>query len=100
MAATTDSLSISEFASLFGFPASVVAEAIEAQRQRRSDAQAFYTLSQLTERWNCSKAQVYSVLYDAGVKAVNIGQGKKRGKFLVPTETVLKIEKARMEKMS
>lgn len=97
--AIQEQLSVAEFASLFGFPEDAVRHAVETQRQRRSNSQAFYTIPQLKDRWQCSRAQVYQVLYAAGVKALNVGQGKKRAKYLVPTETVLRIEKALTEKM-
>jgi hypothetical protein len=96
----TDLLSVSEFASLFGFPASVVAEVVEAQRQRRSDNQAYFSVSQLADRWTCSRAQVYAVLRASAAKVLDIGEGKKRKKILVSAEVVARIEKARIERMS
>jgi hypothetical protein len=95
----TDSLPIAEFASLFGFPPETVVRAIEAQRQRRSDRQAYFTIPQLAERWSCSRAQVYAVLRAAAVKALDIGEGGKRSKTLVPADAVERLEKSRMEKM-
>jgi len=95
MAATsTDSLSISEFASLFGFPEEAVRAAVATQRQRQAGSQVYFTIPQLAERWNCSRAQVYALLTAFAAKTVNIGQGKKRAKHLVPAETVTKMEKA------
>ena len=95
----TDSLPIAEFASLFGFPAEVVIRAIEAQRQRRSDRQAYFTIPQLAERWSCSRAQVYAILRVSAVKVLDIGEGSKRSKTLVPADAVERLEKARTEKM-
>lgn len=97
---SNESLSIQEFASLFGFPPETVAAAVETQRQRRSDAQAFYTIPQLAERWSCSRAQVYNLLRAAAAKVINVGQGKKRSKTLVPADVVLRLEKNLTEKMS
>jgi hypothetical protein len=92
-------LSLGEIANLFGFPVETMADAIETQRQRMSGRQAFFTIAELKNRWNCSPAHVYAVLRASGLQVVNIGQGKERGKTLVPVETVQRIEKARMEKI-
>jgi hypothetical protein len=95
----TDYLPIAEFASLFGFPAEAVISAIEAQRQRRSDRQAYFTIPQLAERWSCSRAQVYALLRASAVKVLDIGEGSKRSKTLIPADAVDRLEKARTEKM-
>ena len=95
----TDSLPIAEFASLFGFPAETVIRAIEAQRQRRSDRQAYFTIPQLAERWSCSRAQVYAILRASAAKVLDIGEGSKRSKTLVPVDVVERLEKSRTEKM-
>jgi hypothetical protein len=100
MLAPTDSLTIQDFATLFGFEPDAVARAIEAQKYRTEKKQAFYTIPQLTDRWHCSRAQVYAVLREANVKVVDIGQGAERAKTLVPVETVERIEKTRLGKMS
>jgi len=96
---STDLLSVSEFASLFGFPDSAVAEAIEAQRQRRSESQSFFTIPQLADRWVCSRAKVYAVLRASAAKILDIGEGKTRKKILVPAEVVERLEKARIVKL-
>ncbi len=57
----TDSLKISEFADLFGFPAVAVIQAVE--RQRRSYTQPYYSIPDLAQRWRCSRATVYAVLH-------------------------------------
>ena len=90
--------SLHEFANLFGFPAEALADAVKTQRQRAKGRQAFYTIAQLKDRWQCSTAHVYAVLRGSGFEVLNIGQGKERAKTLVPAETVERIEKARMEK--
>lgn len=94
-----DSLAIAEFAALFGFDPEAVSRAVETQRRRSAEQQAFYTIPELSVRWHCSRAQVYSVLRAAAVKVLDIGQGTRRSKTLVPAEAVLRIEKSRMEKM-
>jgi hypothetical protein len=95
----TDSLSISEFAQLFGFPEEAVRSAVATQRTRGAGSQAYFTISQLGDRWNCSRAQVYAILTASAAKTLNIGQGKARAKRLVPADTVAKIEKTLTEKM-
>ena len=95
----TDSVSIAEFSALFGFPVESVITAIEAQRQRATARQAFYTIPQLRERWHVSRAQVYAILREAQVRVVDMGQGKIRSKSLVPAETVERIERSRLGRM-
>jgi hypothetical protein len=95
-----DSLSISEFSVLFGFPVDSVITAVETQRQRAVARQAFYTIPQLKERWHVSRAQVYAILRGAEVRVVDMGQGKIRAKNLIPSETVERIERSRLGKMS
>jgi hypothetical protein len=99
-AVLTDSLiSFQELANLFGFSIEAVVAAVDTQRQRASARQAFFTISQLKDRWQCSRAHVYGVLRASGMKVLDIGQGKERSKTRVPAETVARIEKARMEKI-
>jgi hypothetical protein len=95
----TDSLPIAEFASLFGFPPEAIIRAIEVQRHRRADGQAYFTIPQLAERWSCSRAQVYALLRATAAKVLDIGEGSKRSKTLVPADAVERLEKARMGKM-
>jgi hypothetical protein len=96
----TDLIPITEFAALFGFEPEAVARAIETQKYRVEKFQAFYTLPQLTQRWHCSRAQVYSILREAQVRVLDVGTGNVRSKTLVPAETVERIEKSRMGKMT
>jgi hypothetical protein len=96
---STDSLPIAEFASLFGFPVESVVTAVETQRQRAVARQVFFTIPQLRDRWQVSRAQVYALLRESNVRVVDVGQGKKRSKTLVPVETVERIERLRTGKM-
>jgi hypothetical protein len=95
----SDLIPISEFANLFGLPADAVIAAVETQRQRRSDRQAFFTIPQLSERWCCSRATIYALLRASAAKVLNVGQGGKRSKILVPAEAVARLEKIRTDKM-
>jgi len=91
----TDTLKISEFADLFGFPASAVLTAIE--RQRRVINKPFYSIPDLTWRWNCSRATVYAVLKESEYKVLDLARlGKKRGPKGVAAHVVEQIEKDRM----
>lgn len=90
----TDSLKISEFADLFGFPASAVLAAVE--RQRRSFTQPFYSIPELARRWRCSRATVYAVLHESEFGVLDLARkGKKKGKKSIPAHVVEKIEKMR-----
>ncbi len=59
------SLSLTEFANLFGLPIDAIAAAVETQRQCASARQAFFTISQLKDRWQCSRAHVYAFVLAA-----------------------------------
>jgi hypothetical protein len=96
----TDLIPITEFAKLFGFEPDAIVHAIETQKYRVEKFQAFYTLPQLKERWHVSRAQVYSILREAQVRVLDVGRGKTRSKTLVSAETVERIEKSRMGKMT
>jgi len=95
-----DTLKIQDFADLFGFPADAVIKAVEAQRYRVAKAQAFYSIPQLADRLQCSVPQIYKLLRSDNAKVLNVGEGSKRKKLLVPADVVARLEKARMEKMA
>jgi hypothetical protein len=95
----TDSLSIAEFSRLFGFSPDSIVAAVEAQRRRLSDSQAYFSIHQLAARWSVSKGTVYAALQDHAAKALNVGRGSQRKKLLVPVAEVLRIEKARTERL-
>jgi hypothetical protein len=94
-----DSLPIKEFASLFGFPPEAVVAAVEAQRYRVTKSQAYYSIPQLAARLQCSVPQVYKLLRSDNAKVINVGEGSKRKKLLVPADVVARFEKSRTEKM-
>jgi len=94
-----DSLPITEFASLFGFPPEAVVAAVEAQRYRVAKSQAYYSIPQLAARLQCSVPQVYKLLRSDNAKVINVGEGSKRKKLLVPADVVNRLEKSRTEKM-
>jgi hypothetical protein len=91
----TDSLTISEFADLFGFPASAVIAAVA--RQRRSYNKAFYSIPELAKRWECSRAKVYEVLRESEFKILDLRTaGTDKGSRRVPVAVLQALEKGRM----
>jgi hypothetical protein len=94
----SDVYSVSEFADLLGFPVTAVLKIIERKKNRNRD---FYTISELAERWGCSRAKVYAVLRESEFKALNLaGEGNKhRDAWRIPRATVERIEQARMERL-
>jgi hypothetical protein len=86
-----DSLTISEVADLFGFPASAVIQAVQAQRLKLR--KPFYTYRELAERWDVSIGSIYNILEKYGAKVVDLLPGKTRGIKRVPVAIVERIEK-------
>jgi hypothetical protein len=84
-------LTIAEFADLFGFTPQAVISAID--RQRQALLRPFYTFKQLATRWNCSPQNIYNVLRAHEAKALNLSGEEKRAKRLVAAETVARIER-------
>jgi hypothetical protein len=94
-----DSLTISEFADLFGFPPSAIIAAIE--RQRGSYNKPFYSIEDLADRWICSRATVYAVLKETEFKVFDLAhRGKKKGPKRIPVAVVQKIEQSRMKTLA
>jgi hypothetical protein len=54
----------------------------------------FYSIADLAARWRCSRGSVYNRL--RGEKVVDFAAIGRKGKKLVPLETVQKIERAHM----
>jgi hypothetical protein len=50
----------------------------------------FYSISELADRWRCSRGSVYNRL--RGEKVVDFARQGHKGQKLVPVETVLRIE--------
>jgi hypothetical protein len=95
---SSDMYSVKEFADLLGFPVISVLKIIERKKNKNRD---FYTISELADRWNCSRAKVYDILREAEYKALNLaGKGnKERSAWRVPRATVERIEQARMGRL-
>jgi hypothetical protein len=86
-----DSITICEFADLFGFPASAVIQAVQAQRLKLR--KPFYTYRELATRWGVSIGSVYNILEKYGAKVVDFLPGKTRGTKRVPVAVVERIER-------
>jgi hypothetical protein len=89
----TDSLTISEFADLFGFPSAAVIHAVQAQRLKLR--KPFYSYRDLAARWDVSIGSVYNILEKYGATVVDLLPGKTRGTRRVPVAVVERIEKQR-----
>lgn len=90
------SLKISEYADLFGFPASAVIQAVQAQRSKTQ--QAYYSLKDLETRWRSSRGKVGAILKASNAIALDLRtrKGKERkSKKIYPAETIARIEAER-----
>jgi len=90
----TDCVSVSELADIFGFPTSVLVEAIN--RNRQAVKKPFYSIPELAKRWNCSRATVYNILRETELSVLNVAQkSAKKGKWNIPASVVEHIERSR-----
>lgn len=90
---------ISEFADMLGFPAAAL-NAIIA-KNRAAIRKPFYNISQLADRWDCSRAQVYNILRETEFKVLNTASknSEERQSWRIPASVVEKIEQSRMERL-
>jgi hypothetical protein len=88
---------VAEFAEMLGFP--VEALNVIIVKNRTAYRRPFYNISQLAERWNVSRAQVYNILREADFKVLNIASktSEERQGWRIPASVVEKIEQSRME---
>jgi len=66
---------------MLGFPVQPLVAIIE--KNRGEYTKPFYNISQLADRWKCSRATVYNVLRDAKYKALNLADRKKHSARLL-----------------
>lgn len=59
----------------------------------------FLSFAELARRWRCSRGTVYNRLLLTGARVLDFAAQGKRGRKVVPIETVLQIEKQRMSKL-
>jgi predicted DNA-binding protein YlxM (UPF0122 family) len=91
-----DKLSITELANILGFPVSALVEAVN--RNRQAVKKPFYSIPELAQRWNCSRASVYNILRESESKLLNLSRkDRNKGKWNVPAAIVERIEQSRME---
>ena len=70
---------------------------IKAKDGARAEADrmmAYYSISDLAERWRCSRGTVYNII--RGERVLDFAAAGHRGKKLVPSEVVSRIEQKRM----
>ena len=60
----------------------------------------FYTISQLADRWSCSRGTVYNVLRSTGTKVVDFTAKGRKGHKLVPVPAVEEIERRKLRRLS
>lgn len=96
---TQERFTIAEFADLLGFPVAAL-NAIIA-KNRIGIKKPFYNISELAERWNASRAQVYNILREAEFKVLNTASKSsgERQSWRIPASVVEKIEQGRMERL-
>lgn len=54
--------------------------------------QQFFSIGELADRWRCSRGTVYNRLRNAGVKLLDFAAPGKRGRKVIATLVVLRIE--------
>jgi hypothetical protein len=96
----TDSLTIAEYATLFGFTPAALIDAIH--RNRGAIKKDFYSITEIAERWNCSRATVYAVLRESELKVINVAprSSEKRDTWRIPADVVEHLERQRSRPMS
>ncbi len=96
---TQEKFTIAEFADMIGFPVSALKTIID--KNRRAIRRPFYNITQLAERWDCSRAQVYTILRETELKVFNIASqdSEKRQSPRIPASVVEKVEQSRMSRV-
>jgi hypothetical protein len=72
--------------SVVGAPSSALSLAVDL------NAQPFFSIPELANRWRCSRGTVYNRLRFAGARVLDFASAGKKGKKLVPASTVFQIE--------
>lgn len=96
---TQERFTVAEFSEMLGFPVAAL-NAIIA-KNRAAVKRPFYNISQLADRWDCSRAQVYNILREAEFKVLNTASknSEERQRWRIPASVVEKIEQNRMERL-
>ena len=61
--------------------------------------QEYFSFAELAQRWRCSRATVYNRLRVLGAEVLDFAPRGKRGRKVIPTETVIRIEKRGMKRL-
>ena len=94
-----EKFTVAEFADLLGFPITALNAIIK--KNRTAIKKPFYNISELADRWNISRAQVYNILREAEFKVLNTASknSEERQSWRIPASVVEKIEQSRMERL-
>jgi len=88
----TDSLTVQEFADIFGFTSKALIAAIEHQHMRLP--KPFYSFKDLAARWCCTQQNIHNVLRRCGAEVLDLTmKGKSKGRKIVFRDSVERIEK-------
>ena len=91
-----DTLTISQIATLFGIPASLVRNRIA----KGNAGQEFFSISELATRWRCSRGTVYNRLRSSEAKVLDFASPGKKGKKAVPAAVVHQIESRKLKRLT
>jgi predicted DNA-binding protein YlxM (UPF0122 family) len=97
---SSDRISVTELATLFGFSVSALVEAIN--RNRKILNKPFYSVSDLAARWDCSRATVLNILRESELKLFNASSkcATKRSSWRISVSVVKHLEDQRMKALS
>jgi predicted DNA-binding protein YlxM (UPF0122 family) len=97
---SSDRISVTELATLFGFSVSALVEAIN--RNRKILNKPFYSVSDLAARWNCSRTTVLNILRESELKLFKASSqcATKRNLWRIPAPVVKHLEDQRMQALS
>ena len=70
-------------------------ETTEGVQDKTGRMLPYYSISDLAERWRCSRGTVYNVI--RGERVLDFAEAGHRGKKLVPAEVVRRIEQRKMQ---
>ena len=63
------------------------------------DTRDFLSISDLADRWRCSRGTVYNRLRACGAKVLDFAPPGRKGKKAVPMTTVIEIEDRKMKQI-
>ena len=95
----SDSFTVAEFADMLGFPVGALVSIIE--KNRIAIKKPFYNITELAERWDCSRATVYNVLRDSEYRTLHLASKRNQARdcWRIPASAVEQIERSRMERL-